>query len=296
MNRIIALSLVVAISAGLSPAGMAAEVSIVVKGSSWDADSRGFASIGGLSAEQRIQTAARRGSRVSIDGHPEHFAIAGEGGEFELSFKTGQTTFRLIVEGDRFPRSITQPFVTPQESGEFDVGNVTTARAEGPEHSWPLSMAATALGYASVHEMLADNKAAIRFGIEGSGSEGAPDYTSGAKVTFPASNADTSNVESTTTSPFLVRVQKSEYLFPFWMTPQDSYFQAEETATGAYIIIVSFNPGNPRDKKVVLQIEDRVADELLDPPRPWKFSPLTLLVRNGFVTEHWTWPDIEGIE
>jgi hypothetical protein len=296
MNRMIALSLVVAISAGLSPAGMAAEVSIVVKGSSWDADSRGFASIGGLSAEQRIQTAARRGSRVSIDGHPEHFAIAGEGGEFELSFKTGQTTFRLIVEGDRFPRSITQPFVTPQESGEFDVGNVTTARAEGPEHSWPLSMAATALGYASVHEMLADNKAAIRFGIEGSGSEGAPDYTSGAKVTFPASNADTSNVESTTTSPFLVRVQKSEYLFPFWMTPQDSYFQAEETATGAYIIIVSFNPGNPRDKKVVLQIEDRVADELLDPPRPWKFSPLTLHVRNGFVTEHWTWPDIEGME
>jgi hypothetical protein len=292
----IVLSLVVAISAGLTPAGMAAEVSIVVKGSSWDADSRGFASIGGLSAEQRIQTSARRGSRVSVDGRPELFAIAGEGGEFELNFKTSQPTFRLIVEGDRFPRSITQPFVTPQESGEFDVGNVTTARAEGPEHSWPLPMAATALGYSSAHEMLADNKAAIRFGIEGSGSEGAPDYTSGAKVTFPASKGETSSVESTTTSPFLVRVQKSEYLFPFWMTPRDSYFQPEETATGTYIIIVSFNSGDPIDQEVIIQVEDRVTDEFLDPPRPWKFSPLTLQVRNGFVTEHWTWPDIEGIE
>ena len=296
MIRMIVLSLVVAISAGLTPAGMAAEVSIVVKGSSWDADSRGFASIGGLSAEQRIQTSARRGSRVSVDGRPELFAIAGEGGEFELNFKTSQPTFRLIVEGDRFPRSITQPFVTPQESGEFDVGNVTTARAEGPEHSWPLPMAATALGYASAHEMLADNKAAIRFGIEGSGSEGAPDYTSGAKVTFPASKGDTSGVESTTTSPFLVRVQKSEYLFPFWMTPRDSYFQPAETATGTHIIIVSFNSGDPMDQEVIIQVEDRVTDEFLDPPRPWKFSPLTLQVRNGFVTEHWTWPDIEGIE
>jgi hypothetical protein len=296
MIRMIVLSLVVAIGAGLTPAGMAAEVSVVVKGSSWDADSRGFASIGGLSAEQRMQTAARRGSRISVDGHPELFAIAGEGGEFELNFNTSQPTFRLIVEGDRFPRSITQAFVTPQESGEIDVGNVTTARAEGPEHSWPLPMAATALGYVSAHEMLADNKAAIRLGIEGSGSEGAPAFTSGAKVTFPASNTDASSVESTTTSPFLVRVQKSEYLFPFWMTPRDSYFQAEETATGAYIIIVSFNSGDPIDKELVIQIEDRVVDELLDPPRPWKFSPLTLQVRNGFVTEHWTWPDIEGIE
>jgi hypothetical protein len=295
MNRMIVLSLVVAISAGLSGTGMGGEVAIVVKGSSWDSDSRGFASIGGLSAEQRTQTAARRGSRVSVDGRPELFAIAGEGGEFELSFKTNQPTFRLIVEGDRFPRSITQPFVTPQESGEVDVGNVTTARAEGPEHSWPLPMAATALGYTSAHQMLADNKAAIRFGIEGSGSEGAPDYTSGAKVTFPGSD-DAASVEATTTSPFLMRVQKSEYLFPFWMTPQESFFQAEETATGSYIIIVSFTPGDPMDKDVIIQVEDRVSDELLDPPRPWKFNPLTLQVRNGFVTEHWTWPHIEDLE
>ena len=42
-----------------------------------------------------------------------------------------------------------------------------------------------------------------------------------------------------------------------------------------------------------IQIEDTVTDELLDPPRPWKFSPLTLAVRNGFATEYWATPDIE---
>ena len=296
MNKFVVVSLVTILHFMFSGTGMAGEVTLVVKGSSWDADSRGFASMGGLSADQRIQTAARRGSRISVDGHPELYAIAGKDGEFELTFKTDNPSFSLIVEGDRFPRSITQPFATPEESGEVDVGNVTTARAEGPEHTWPLPMAATALGYASAHELLADNKAAIRFGIEGSGSEGAPEYTSGAKVTFPASAANSSGVESTTTSPFLMRVQRSEYLFPFWMNPKDTYFQPEETAVGTYIIVVSFEPGDPIDKDVIIQIEDTVTDELLDPPRPWKFSPRTVAVRNGFVTEYWTWPDIEGIE
>jgi hypothetical protein len=291
MYRLIVLTLVTIITFSFPSNIVAQEVTVVIKGSSWDADSRGFASIGGLSEEQRTQTAARRGSRVSIDGHPDIFSIAGKGGEFELTFKTDKPTFRLIVEGDRFPRTITQPFVTPEESGEIDVGNVTSPRAEGPEHTWPLPMVATALGYASTHEMLADNKAAIRFGIEGSGSEGAPDFTSGAKITFPSSNGDTSNVETTSTSPFLMRVQKSEYLFPIWMNPKDTYFQTEETATGGYIIIVSFNPGDPVDKDVIIQIEDRVTNDLLDPPRPWKFSPLTLKVRSGFATEFWTWPD-----
>ncbi len=293
MNRLIVLTLVTIITIGFSSTGVAQEVTIVIKGSSWDADSRGFASIGGLSEKQRTQTAARRGSRVSVDGHPDIFAIAGKDGKFELTFTTDQPTFRLIVEGDRFPRTITQPFVTLEESGEIDVGRVKSPRAEGPEHTWPLPMVAAALGYVSTHEMLADNRAAILFGIEGSGSEGAPDFTSGAKITYPSSDGDVSKVESTTTSPFLMRVQKSEYLFPFWMNPKDTYFQTEETATGGYIIIVSFKPGDPIDKDVIIQIEDTVTDELLDPPRPWKFSPLTLKVRNGFATEYWTWPDID---
>jgi hypothetical protein len=57
--------------------------------------------------------------------------------------------------------------------------------------------------------------------------------------------------------------------------------QSEEAAIGAYVMVVSFNPGDPTDKDVIIQIEDTVTDELLDPPRPWKFSPLTLIVSNG---------------
>lgn len=295
MYRLIVLTLVTIISFGFSGIGMAQEVTVVVKGTSWDAASKGFSSRAGLSVEAAIKKATRKGSRVSVDGRPEIFAISGEKGVFELTFKTNQPTFRLIAEGDRFPSTITQPITVPEGGGEVEA-DIWAQRAEGPEHTWPLEMAAISLGYASAHEMLGDNMAAIEFGIEGSGSEGAPDYTSGAKITFPSSKGITSSVEPTTTSPFLMRVQQSEYLFPFWMTTKDTYFQPKETATGAYIVVVSFEPGDPVDKDVVIQIEDTVTNELLDPPRPWKFSPLTLKVRNGFATEYWTWPDIEGIE
>jgi len=293
MKRIFGYLILTLAILGASLAAMAQETTVVVKGSSWDSDSRGFASIGGLSEEQRTQTAARRGSRVSLDGHPEIFAIAGEAGAFELTFTTDQPTFRLIVEGDRFPRTITQPFVTPEESGELDVGRITSPRAEGPEHTWPLPMVATALGYASTHEMLADNKAAIRFGIEGSGSEGAPDFTSNANISFPNGGSSKSSAETTTTSPFLMRIPQSEYLIPFDMNSRDTFFQLTGPTLGAYIIIVSFEPDEGTDKDIVIQIEDTITDELLDPPRPWKFSPLTLKVRNGFATEYWTWPAIE---
>jgi hypothetical protein len=69
------------------------------------------------------------------------------------------------------------------------------------------------------------------------------------------------------------------------MNTQDTYFLATEENTGAWIIIVSFEPGEGPDKDVILQIEDTVTDELLDPPRPWKYSPKSILVRNGFATE-----------
>ena len=293
MKRIFKLVTLVLAILGVSLAAMAQETTILVKGSSWDSDSRGFASIGGLSVQQGTKLAARRGSRVSVDGRPDIYAISGEGGVFELTFTTDQPSFRLIVEGDRFPRTITQPFIIPEEGGELDTGRITSPRAEGPEHTWPLPMVATALGYASTSEMLTDNKAAIRFLIGGSGSEGAPDFTRGAKITFPNGGVEASTVEPTTTSPFLMRVPKSEYLIPFWMNPKDTYFQSVETANGAYIVIVSFEPGGSIDKDVIFQIEDTVTDDLLDPPRPWKFSPQTILVRKGFATEVWVEPDIE---
>ncbi len=293
MNRLVALTLVTIFAFGFSDVSIAQEITVVVKGSSWDADSRGFASIAGLSKKQGTVKAARRGSRVSVDGLPDIFAISGEGGKFELTFKTSQPTFRLVIEGDRFPRTITQPFTIPKGGGEVDVDRVYSPRGEGTEHTWPLPMVATALGYASMHEMLADNKAAIRMLTFGSGAEGAPDFASDAKITFPNGGSSASTVEPTTTSPFLMRVPRSEYLFPFDMNTQDTFFQLTGPTLGAYIIIVSFGPGEDPDKDVVIQITDTVTDKLLDPPRPWHFDPKTVSVRNGFATDVRYEPDIE---
>lgn len=293
MKRLLALTFVLMTIIGFPGTIMAQEVTVVVKGSSWDADSRGFASIAGLSIEQGTEKAARRGSRVSVDGQPDKFAISGEGGEFELAFATTEPTFRLVVEGDRFPPTITQHFTIPEGGGEVDVGRVYSPRAEGSEHTWPLPMVAAALGYPSTHEMLADNKAAIRMLTFGSGADGAPDFTSDARITFPNGGTGASTPEPSTTSPFLMRVPRSEYLIPFDMNTQDTFFQLTGPTLGAYIIIVSFDPGEGPDKDVVIQIEDTVADELLEPPRPWTFSPKTVSVRNGFATDVRYEPDIE---
>jgi hypothetical protein len=293
MKRLIALALVTIFTFGFSGISMAEESNVVVTGSSWDSDSRGFASIGGLSVQQGTKLASRRGSRISVDGRPDVFAISGKAGVFELAFTTDQPTFRLIVEGDRFPRTITQPFTIPEGGGEIDVGRVNSPRAEGPEHTWPLPMVATALGYGSSHEMLADNKAAIRLLTFGSGADGAPKWAYPMNLSFPGSTPSSATSEPTTTSPFLMRVPQSEYVIPFDMNTQDTYFLPIEENTGAWIIIVSFAPGEGLDKDVILQIEDTVTDELLDPPRPWKFSPKTISVRNGYATEVRYQPDID---
>jgi hypothetical protein len=292
MNRLIVLIIVTLFSFGFSVTSMAQEVQVLVKGMAWDSDSWGFAFYQNLSMEQGIQKAARTGARVTVDGRPDVFAISGEGGKFEFTIKTSQPTFRLIVEGDRFPRTITQPYTVPDGGGELDIGEVYTPRAEGMEHTWPLPMAANALGYTSTHEMLADNKAAIRMYTYGSGAEGAPAFTGNAKISFPNEGSSKSNAEATTTSPFLMRVPQSEYLIPFDMNPKDTFFQLTGPTLGAYIIIVSFEPDQDPDKDIVIQIEDTITDELLDPPRPWKFSPRIVSVRKGFATEFYTTPDI----
>lgn len=285
MNRVITLVLVTFFSFGISGIGIAQEVEIVVKGSSWDADSRGFASIAGLSLVAGTEKAARKGSRISLDGRPEVYAISGQGGEFELTFVSSEPTFRLVVEGDRFPRTITQPYTIPEEGEELDIGPVFAPRAEGSEHSWPLPMVATALGYGSTYEMLADNKAAIRLLTFGSGAEGAPKWAYPMKLTFPGSKPGSSVPETTTTSPFLMRVPRSEYVIPFDMNTRDTYFLPLDENTAAWIIIISFAAGEDSDKDIILDIEDTVTDELLDPPRPWKYSTKTISVRRGFATE-----------
>ncbi len=285
MIRVIALTLILIAGPAFFGSAVAAEVTLVVKGSSWDSDSRGFANIAGLSVAAGTEKAARRGSRISLDGRPEIYAISGQQGEFELTFTTSSASFRLVVEGDRFAPTVTQPYKVPQESGELDIGPVFTPRAEGSEHSWPLPMVATALGYGSAHEMLTDNKAAIRLLTYGSGAEGAPKWAYPMKLTFPQSTANSAQPEPVTTSPFLMRVSRSEYVIPFDMNTRDTYFLPAEENTAAWIIIVSFKPGEAADKNIILEIEDTVSNELLDPPRPWKYSAKTIAVRKGFATE-----------
>jgi hypothetical protein len=152
-------------------------VTVTVKGESWDADSRGFAYYGGLSKTEGEKTSARRGSRISVDSQPDKYAIASPGPGFELTFTTKEPSFRLIVDGDRFPRVITQPYKVPDGGGVIDIGRIDALRAEGAEHTWPLVLAANELGYTTAWEMLADNKAAIRLLVLGSGEEGAPEWT-----------------------------------------------------------------------------------------------------------------------
>jgi hypothetical protein len=286
MNRLLVVILIAIFSLGCSDEDMSQQgVTVVVTGSSWDSDSRGFANIIGLSMAAGTEKAARRGSRISLDGRPGIYAISGQGGVFELSFTTAEPTFRLVVEGDRFPRTITQSFDVPEEGGELDIGPVFSPRAEGSEHTWPLPMVATALGYGSTYEMLADNKAAIRLLTYGSGAEGAPKWAYPMHLTFSGSTTSSSIPEPSTTSPFLVRVPRSEYVIPFDMNTSDTYFLPREENTAAWIIIISFEPGEGPDKDVILEIEDMVTDELLDPPRPWKYSSKTISVRSGFATE-----------
>jgi hypothetical protein len=297
MKRLLILTLVAIFSFGCSDEnaspGVSGGVTVVIKGSSWDSDSRGFANIIGLSMAAGTEKAARRGSRISLDGRPEVYAISGQGGVFKLSFTTAEPTFRLVVEGDRFPRTITQSFDIPEEGGEIDVGPIYAGRAEGSEHTWPLPMVATALGYGSTHEMLADNKAAIRLLTYGSGAEGAPKWAYPMHLTFPGSTTGSSIPEPSTTSPFLVRVPRSEYVLPFDMNTRDTYFLPIDDDGGAWIIIISFEPDEAPDKDIVLDIEDTVTDELLDPPRPWKYSSKTISVRKGFFTEVRYWADID---
>jgi hypothetical protein len=293
MNKLIVLTLLVCPGLLFSSVVTAQEVTVTVKGSSWDSDSRGFANIQGLSVTAGTEKAARRGSRVSLNGRPEIYAISGQDGEFELTFKASKPSFRLIVEGDRFPRTITQPYRIPEAGGELDIGPVYSPRGEGAEHTWPLPMVATALGYGSTHEMLADNKAAIRLLTFGSGAEGAPKWAYPMNLSFPGSTTSSTKSEPATTSPYLVRVPRSEYVIPFDMNTRDTYFLPLDDDGGAWIIIVSFEPGESPDKDVILDIEDTVTDELLDPPRPWKYSTKTISVRKGFATEVRYWADID---
>ena len=272
MSKVAILAIVSMLAFGFAGIGMAQTVTgddqgstVTVKGETWDGDSRGFAYYGGLSKQKGEETSARRGARISVDGQPDKFAISGPGPGFELTFTTTESSFRLIVDGDRFPRAITQPIDVPAGGGVLDIGRIDTIRAEGPEHTWPLVMVATALGYTSTLEMLADNKAAIRLLVLGSGAAGAPDFANDATISI--TSGGTADV------------------YPYTMDPQDTFFQLTGPRLGAFLIIVPFAAGDEPDKDVTIQITDTVTAKTLDPPRPWTYDTLIVSVRNGFATD-----------
>ena len=258
-------------------------VTVTVKGESWDACSRGFAYYMKLSKKEREQTSARRGSRVSVDGQSDKFAITDPG--FELTFTTTEPTFRLIVEGDRFPRVITQPIDVPDGGGVIEIDRLDAPRVEGPEHTWPLEKAATALGYTTPVEMLADNNAAIRILVLGSGEAGTPDFANNATIAVASGDATTAmSIAKPTNSPFLLRVPQNSYVFPFDMNPQDTFLEMTGPPSGAFIVIVPFAASADSDKVVTIDVTDHVTETLFDPPRPWIYDPTIVSVRNGFAT------------
>ncbi len=265
MNKLLTMISAVALLTAIAGSAYAQKtVSVTIKGESWDSDSRGFAYWGALDKKEREVTSARRGSRISLDDHPDIFAIAGPGPGFELSFTTAEPSFRLIVEGDRFPRFITQPIGVPKGGGEIDVGLIVVQRAEGPEHTWPLPMAAKMLGYGSTLEMLADNKAAIRILVFSSGADGVPPFASDTMVSVENADAE---------------------VIPFTMDKQDTFFQMTGPRLGAFLVIVSFAKGEPIDQDVVITVTDTVSESTWEPPRPWTYDPVVVSVRNGFATE-----------
>ncbi|UCH19734.1 MAG: hypothetical protein JSU83_14275, partial [Deltaproteobacteria bacterium] len=256
-------------------------VTVTVKGESWDTDSWGFAYWAALSKTEGEKTSARRGSIISVDGQPDKFAIASPGPGFELTFTTKEPSFRLIVDGDRFPRVITQPYSVPAGGGVIEIGRIDSPRAEGLEHTWPLEMAANELGYTTAWEMLADNKAAIMLYVLGSGADGAPLFTSDATISVTSGDSTLATpISKPTNSPFLLRIVQAVYVFPFTMDKKDTFFQMTGPRLGAFLVIVSFAAGEDPDKDVTIQITDTVTEEMLDPPRPWIYEPLTVSVRN----------------
>jgi hypothetical protein len=290
MSKVALLTTAIVFAVGLAGVGVSRTaiaddhgVTVTVKGESWDACSRGFAYYMKLSKKEREQTSARRGSRVSVDGQPDKFAITDPG--FELTFTTTEPTFRLIVEGDRFPRVITQPIEVPDGGGVIDIDRLDAPRVEGPEHTWPLEKAATALGYTTPVEMLADNNAAIRLLVLGSGEPGTPDFANNATIAVTSDDSTAAiTVAKPTNSPFLLRVPQNSYVFPFDMNPQDTFLEMTGPPSGAFIVIVPFAGSANSDKVVTIDVTDHVTETLFDPPRPWIYDPTIVSVRNGFAT------------
>jgi hypothetical protein len=245
-------------------AAVEGKVAVRASGLSWDADSSGFAFIQGLSAEEGAKKAGRLNSRVFVDGQPERFTVTETGPEFQIEFETDQPTFRLIAEGDRFPRTISQRYTVPKKGCDIDVGRLNAPRGEGPEHTWPLPIVATEMGYGSWNDLMDDNNAVIRVLTYGSGEEGIEDATNNSLLEIDGANIA---------------------IYPFNMDKEITFLEMGDERIGAFIVVVPFSTVDPPDKEFSVTVRDTITEETWNPPRPWKFDPVKVLVRNGFATD-----------
>ena len=170
----------------------------------------------------------------------------------------------MIVEGNGFPRTISQPYEVPKKGCDINIKRLNAPRGEGPEHTWPLPIVATEMGYGSWSELMADNNAVIRVLAYGSGEEGAPDLANNSLIEVGS-----------------VKIE----VYPFDMDKEITFLQMEGERIGAFIVVVPFSPAEPSDKELSLKIVDTVTEAEWNPPRPWKFDPHTVSVRNGFATD-----------
>jgi hypothetical protein len=240
------------------------KVAVRVSGLSWDADSWGFAYYQGLSAEEGRKKAGRLNSRIYVDGQSDKFAITKTDPKFEIEFETDQPTFRLIAEGDRFPQTISQHYSVPKKGCDIDIGMLFAPRGEGPEHTWPLPIVAAKMGYTSWQDLMADNNAVIRVLALGSGEEGVPDFTN---------------------DSLLELANPKIAVYPFNMDKKISFLQMKDVRVGAFIAVIPFSADEAADQDVSLKIIDTIKEAEWNPPRPWKFDPVTVSIRNGFATD-----------
>ena len=254
------------------PAATEGKVAVRVAGLSWDADSNGFAFLQGLSDEDGAKKAGRLNSRVYVDGQPDRFMIAETGPEFEIEFETDQPTFRLISEGAGFPKTISQPYAVPDEGCDVDIGKLNAPRGEGPEHTWPLPIVASEMGYDSWTELMQSNNAVVRVLALGSGEEGVPDL------------AENSLIEA--------KGAKVE-VYPFDMDTEITFLQMEGDRIGAFILVIPFSADDPSDKEFTMQIVDTATEADWNPPRPWQYDPVTIFVRNGFASDIRVAPSVD---
>ena len=120
------------------------------------------------------------------------------------------------------------------------------------------------MGYKSWKELMADNKAVVRLLTYGSGEEGAPDFTD--KTTIVTENVEAS-------------------VHAFDMDKKITFLQLMDENTGGFMLVVPFSPSEPADKNISVLVTDTITESNWNPPRPWKFDPATVYVRNGYATD-----------